>query len=287
QLSGVGGDDASCLNLNKVTTPAILGFRPEEFLASGFRIKDDIFNLNDESAVLERINRDDAIYCLADETVLMWSLMMAVGDTLHYSGPAGEKLDVIVAGTLPNTVFQGNVLIPADAVRRHWGVRGSKVLLVKSPAPDAGDILETALNEYGIRAVPCTERLRVFNSVTDTYLTIFLMLGAIGLVIGIVSFVIGVRKRLARKGTDISLQKALGYSDGAITESLARENSILPASAVALGFISAVVSVMSSFGAISPWTWLVCIITTALCIFIVLFSVRKMARDAVGKTFNS
>ena len=287
QLSGVGGDDASCLNLNKVTTPAILGFRPEEFLASGFRIKDDIFNLKDESAVLERISRDDAIYCLADETVLMWSLMMAVGDTLHYSGPAGEKLDVIVAGTLPNTVFQGNVLVPADAVRRHWGERGSKVLLVKSPAPDAGDILETALNEYGIRAVPCTERLRVFNSVTDTYLTIFLMLGAIGLVIGIVSFVIGVRKRLARKGTDISLQKALGYSDGAITESLARENSILPASAVALGFISAVVSVMSSFGAISPWTWLVCIITTALCIFIVLFSVRKMARDAVGKTFNS
>lgn len=281
QLTLVDGDDASCLNLNKITTPAILGFNPEDLLASGFRIKDNMFGLKDDGQVLERMGRGDAIYCLADETVLMWSLMMAVGDTLHYIGPSGENLDVVIAGTLPNTVFQGNVLIPGDIVRGHWNERGSRVLLVKSPNPDAGGILETALNEYGIRAVPCTERLRIFNSVTDTYLTIFLMLGAIGLVIGIVSFVIGVRKRLSRKKEDISLMRALGYPDSETAASLVRENTLLPTAAVLLGFLSAVVSVISSFGAISPWTWLICIITTGLCIFVVFRSVRKMTGQAL------
>lgn len=281
QLTEVGGDDASCLNLNKITTPSILGFRSQDFLESSFGIKDNIFGLEDDGAILSRMSSSHAIYCLADETVLMWSLMMAVGDTLHYSGPSGEKLDVIIAGTLPNTVFQGNVLIPADKVREHWNVSGSSVLLVKSAKSAAGSILETALNEYGIRAVPCTERLRIFNSVTDTYLTIFLMLGAMGLLIGIVSFVIGVRKRLSRKKEEISLLKSLGYPDSMTESSLAYENSILPTAAVALGFISAVVSVISSFGAISPWTWLVCITTTVLCVFIVIRSVRKMARQAV------
>lgn len=287
QLSMVDGDDASCLNLNKVTNPAILGFSPEDFLSSGFTVKDNVFSLKDDSSVIRRMSEGDAVYGLVDETVLMWGMMLSVGDTLHYSGPSGEPVDVIIAGTLPNTVFQGSILVPEDAVERHWDARGSRVLLVKSDNPDAAELLGTALNEYGIRAVPCTERMRMFNSVTDTYLTIFLMLGAIGLLVGIAAFVIGVRKRLSRARKDIALYKSLGFADGDISAMLAKENTILPVTAILLGFAAALISIIASFGAVSALTWAVCILTSALAIFLVIHFVRRMARETVKTTFEN
>lgn len=282
----VGGDDASCLNLNKVTTPSLLGFRERDFLESRFRIKENLFSLSSDAEVLDRMGSGDAIYGLVDETVLLWSMMKAVGDTLHYSGPSGGNIDVIIAGTLPNTALQGYVLIPEQILETHWPDRGSRLILVKSENPSAGTLLETALNEYGIRAVPATERLRTLGSVTDTYLTIFLMLGAIGLVLGVASFVLGVHKRLATKKTDIRLMRALGFGDKAIARSLARENTPIPVLAVILGLLSAVVSVAVSFGAIPLWTWAVCLITSLLSIFLILYSVQRMSVQAVNTTRN-
>lgn len=282
----VGGDDASCLNLNKVSTPGVIGFRESDFLRSSFKIKDNIFSLKDDEEILRKMTEEDVVYGLVDETVLMWGLMLSLGDTLRYTGPGGQEIDVIIAGTLPNTVFQGSVLVPESVVRERWDQRGSGLLLVKSDSPEAAATLETALNEYGIRAVPCTEKLRIFNSVTDTYLTIFLMLGAIGLLLGVASLVIGVRKRLAGKKKDIRLERSLGFEDETIARNLENENILPPVIAILLGFASAILSVVTSFGTISPATWAVCILTTALCCGFVAIAVRRMARDTVKETID-
>lgn len=284
QLTLVGGDDASCLNLNKITTPAILGFRENDFLDSKFRIKDNIFSADSDREVLQRMSDGEDIFCLVDETVLMWGLMLSVGDTLHYSGPSGEPLDVIIAGSLPNTVFQGYALIPENVLERHWSDRGSRILMVKSSNPEASTLLETALNEYGIRAIGTNERLKRLGTVTDTYLTIFMMLGAIGLLLGIVSFTLGVRKRLQTKRKDILLMRSLGFPDMEIILLLKKENTPAPTIAVLLGLGAAIVSVVVSFGAISPWTWVTCIATTVLCILLLNFSVGKMAEETVSNT---
>ncbi|MBP5486734.1 MAG: ABC transporter permease [Bacteroidales bacterium] len=284
QCPVVSGDDASCLNLGKVSTPGLIGFRESDFLNSTFKIKNNIFSLGDDRSVIRRMTEGDAVYGLVDETVLTWGLATSLGDTLKYSGPGGKEIDVIIAGTLPNTVFQGSVLVPENILRANWEKRGSNVLLVRSEIQDAATILETALNEYGIRAVPCTGRLRIFNSVTDTYLTIFLILGAIGLILGVASLTIGVRKRLAGKKKEILLERSLGFSDRTIYRNLESENLPLPVAAVLLGFLSAVLSVITSFGTISPATWLVCILTTAICLFVIFFQIRRMARDIVKET---
>ena len=284
QFTLVGGDDASCLNLNRITTPALLGFRDGDFLESKFTVKDNIFGADSREEVLRRMGEGDTVYGLVDETVLMWGLMLSVGDTLHYTGPSGDAVDVVIAGSLPNTALQGYVLIPEKKLERHWNERGSRLILVKSSNPSAGTLLETALNEYGIRAIPATERLRLLGSVTDTYLTIFMMLGAIGLLLGIVSFAVGVRKRLASKGRDITLLRSLGYTDGAVSSMVSRENVLPPLYALVLGLVSAVVSVAVSFGAISLSTWAVCLLSTAICAFLLIRSVKAMSEDAVKNT---
>lgn len=287
QLTLVGGDDASCLNLNKTTAPAILGFRDEDFLDSKFTIKDNIFKVSSDEEVLKRMDQSDTVFGLVDETVLMWGLMLSVGDTLHYSGPSGEAIDVVIAGSLPNTAFQGYVLVRESSLEKHWNDRGSRLILVKSSVPEAASVLETALNEYGIRVIPANERLKTLGRVTDTYLTIFLMLGAIGLLLGIVSFLVGVRKRLASRKNDILLMRSLGYTDSVISTLLSRENKIMPVLSVLLGFISAIASVMVSFGAISLWTWGICIFVTLFSILLTILSVDRMTVQTVANTKDS
>ena len=276
QCLQVSGDDASCLNLNKVSRPGILGFPEEAFLASDFSIRGNLFSLASDREVIDRMNRGDAVYGLVDETVLTWGLMLAVGDTLHY-----PETDVIIAGSLPNTVFQGAVLIPERSFRQHWTPDGSKVFLVRSDNPDAGKLLETALNEYGIRATPGVERLRLFNSVTDAYLTIFLMLGGIGLLVGIGSFIIVVRKRLSGRRKEIALLRSLGFRDGVIRQLLLRENLPVPLLSVFLGTTAAIVSVSLSFGAISPLTWITCLVICILLVVLAWWFIDRTARQAI------
>ena len=279
QCLQVSGDDASCLNLNRVSQPGIFGFPEETFLASGFSIRDNLFSLASDREVIHRMDRGDEVYGLVDETVLTWGLMLAVGDTLHY-----PEADVIIAGSLPNTVFQGSVLIPERSFRKHWTPDGSKVFLVRSDNPDAGKLLETALNEYGIRATPAVERLRLFNSVTDAYLTIFLMLGGIGLLVGIGSFIVVVRKRLSGRRKEIALLRALGFGDEHIRRLLRRENLPVPVLSVFLGTTAAIVSVSLSFGAISPLTWATCLVICVLLLVLAWWFIDRTARTAILET---
>lgn len=278
------GDDASCLNLNKITTPGVLGFPREAFLESGFRIRENIFSLATEAEVLERMCAGDALYGLVDETVLTWGLMGALGDTLRYPGAGGGTVELILAGTLPNTVFQGSVLVPEELFRRVWNAGGSRVFLVRSGNGDAGRLLETALNEYGIRAVPAGERLRLFNSVTDAYLTIFLMLGGIGLLLGIVSYVIAVRKRLAGRRKDMVLLRSFGYGDALIGSLLRRENLPVPLLALLLGLSAAVVSVLLSFGGITPATWLTVAVISAAAVAAACLFTSRAVRETLQET---
>ena len=111
-----------------------------------------------------------------------------------------------------------------------------------------------------------------------------MMLGAVGLLLGIVSFALGVRKRLQTKKKDILLLRSLGFTDSGISSLLKKENTPAPTVAVLLGLFAAVLSVVVSFGAISLWTWITCLATTVLCIVLLNLSVGKMAGETVSLT---
>ena len=77
-------------------------------------------------------------------------------------------------------------------------------------------LISQALSEYGVRVMTTNDRLRQFNTVTDTYLTIFMTLGGLGLLLGILSFIIVIRKNLAMRRDEIRLYRVLGFTDGQI-----------------------------------------------------------------------
>ena len=94
----------------------------------------------------------------------------------------------------------------------------------ESEREEVKKLISQALSEYGVRVMTTNDRLRQFNTVTDTYLTIFMTLGGLGLLLGILSFIIVIRKNLAMRRDEIRLYRVLGFTDGQIGRIFYKEN---------------------------------------------------------------
>ena len=210
-------DDASCLNLNKVTTPTVLGINMKALSNSDFQIEQTIYG-EDREVVFERVReRTNSVYpALVDATVLTWGIGMNLGDTLYYKNDQGLPIAIRLVGTLSNSVFQGNILVDQALFSEIWTeTTGSEVFLLKtgeSEREEVKKLISQALSEYGVRVMTTNDRLRQFNTVTDTYLTIFMTLGGLGLLLGILSFIIVIRKNLAMRRDEIRLYRVLGFT---------------------------------------------------------------------------
>jgi len=251
-------DDASCLNLNKVVTPNVLGIDMKELENSDFKITKTIF---DDSSIFEKMkNRENSVYpALVDETVLTWSLGKKLGDTLVYMGEKGKTVPILLAGTIQNSIFQGYILIDKALFSEIWSeISGSEIILVKAPDTAVHQtkmLISQALNNYGVRVMTTGERLKLFYSVTDTYLTIFLTLGGLGLLLGIFSFVIVVRKNLVARMQEIRLYRALGFDEKRLANILYKENIIIPLCAILAGALGSLAGVSMGFGDVSVQAW--------------------------------
>lgn len=275
-------DEASCTNLNKVTTPSVLGLSLDAVIAAGFGMGENIYGLEPE-ALSARLKQPVDPACpvypvLVDAGVLTWSLMKAPGDTLFYEGKNGRQIALLLAGTLSGSLFQGYVLMDQSLFREVWPeITGSDLFLVRTSDPvQVKNTLSRALYEYGIQLTPAPERLRHYHSVTDTYLTIFMTLGGIGLLLGLISFVVVVRKNLTRRRSEILLYRRLGFTDRRIAHILVRENLPVPLYALATGTISALVGVTASLPNVSLATWGLTLFFLLLFVGCIAIFVRRM-----------
>lgn len=254
-------DEASCLNLNKVTQPTVLGIDLDMMSSFG------LTPVTPSSQ--ERINPSALPQVYVDEEALIWSLMMSVGDTLIYNNDKGIATSVLIAGTYPTGIFHGNAIMSTADFRRLWQQEsGAGVLLVKTSQPElATEILSTAMSEYGLNIQTTTERLQMFFEVTDTYLRIFLTLGALGLLLGIFSMLVIVRKNLAADRAYICQLIALGFSFETLRSMLHLQNAIVPMYAVITGATGSLISIGANMTGAGMHTICIAIVSiVALCL---------------------
>ena len=299
QLLKYSADDASCLNLNRVSTPNVLGIDMNDLKNSDFRITRTIFDvprnkrrhcgLDPQSprygvpayaGMTEKMQtaHNGVIPALVDETVLRWTLGRRLGDTLTYIDERGDTVLIQLAGTLDNSIFQGYILIDKNLFSKIWSeISGSEIMLVSVPENEIEStkiLLSQALHMFGIRVTTTNERMRLFYSVTDTYLTIFLTLGGLGLLLGIFSFIIVVRKNLLARTKEITLYRSLGFNEKRLQNLLYKENIIIPLSAIFTGSLLSLFGVFFGFGNVSTSTWLLAIFFLVMFVCCVLIFVR-------------
>ncbi|NQV02391.1 MAG: ABC transporter permease, partial [Bacteroidia bacterium] len=257
QLHYLDGNDASCLNLNQVPQPMMLGIPQQDFDTLGaFRLVNALPEVDPEHPWLT-LNRElspGVIPAFADQTVITWGLRKKVGDTLLYLDEAGRELRVKLMGGLDNSIFQGHILVSDSLLKQRFpSISGTLIMLVDGPFVGRKEIanrLEELFVDYGMMTVPASERLAEFNSVENTYLSVFMLLGALGVLIGTVGFGIILWRNNLERSRELALFAALGFRKNVIRYMLMIEYLLILFAGMILGIIGAVAGILPSL--ISP-----------------------------------
>ncbi|MBI9034777.1 MAG: FtsX-like permease family protein [Bacteroidales bacterium] len=276
QLLSREGDDASCLNLNQVSQARILGINPDELnrlnAFSFAKLIESVIPSNPWLALNTDLG-SDVIPAFADQTVIQWGLIKKIGDTLYYHDEYGKEIKLLLMGGLNASILQGHVLIADKYFTRHFpSVGGSKTMLIDTDQKNekaVKELLETYLVDYGFEAQSTSERLAEFYSITNTYLTVFMVLGGLGLIIGTIGLGIVILRNMLDRKHEFALLQSLGYNRKTIFRLVLSENIFLLIGGILIGISGAVTGMLPSILSPSfdvPWGF------TTILLFIIVCS---------------
>jgi len=251
QLRKADGDDASCLNLNKIVNPQVLGVDPKKLDGRfSFVTRTGYLDETHPWLSLEQELPDGLIPAIADETVIKWGLGLTVGDTLFYTNSNGGQMRLLLIGGLAPSIFQGNVLIASDRfLEQYPESSGTEVFLVDGTLSDTTMIsseLNRGMRDLGWDMTLTADRLAEFNSVSNAYLSIFMVLGALGLLVGTFGLVVVLWRSIMERSREIALLRAVGYRRREIRRLVIREYMILLLMGIGTGFVTAIVATLPS-----------------------------------------
>jgi len=257
-LKGVGfvrlrvheGDDASCLNLNRAQQPRLLGVAPRELASrNAFTFVKTARRASEPWLLLDDDLGEGVVPAIGDDATTTWGLAKSVGDTLDYADSRGRPFKVRIVGVIANSILQGSLLISEDQfVRRFPSDEGYRAFLVDCPAGGrrrrvAGE-LSRALQDAGLELAPAVRRLAEFQTIENTYLSIFQALGGLAMLLGSVGLGIVVMRNVMERRNELALLRAVGFSRRALQWLVLSEHWGLLALGLIGGTVSAIVAVM-------------------------------------------
>jgi ABC-type antimicrobial peptide transport system permease subunit len=254
QMPFYPGDDASCLNLNQIESPGILGIPVSKFITrDAFSFATTMEKFKDEKPwnVLNRNFEKNTYPAIADQTVIKWGLQKKVGDTLNYIDDNGGLIKLVLIAGLNNSIFQGKLLVSDKVIKTHFpSVSGSGILLVEigdtSYNKTFSDVFRDRLASYGLYIQNTAERLQMFNTVENTYLSIFIVLGGLGLIIGTIGFGIFIARSAIERKFELAVYKAVGFTQTKIQGILFIEYGLLYFFGLIAGLISSAIATYPS-----------------------------------------
>lgn len=284
------GDDASCLNLNHVKAPPVLGLDPHNFIERGS------FSFAEVSAIAE--NRDpwemltiepgkNTVYGIADQTVLQWGLMLNPGDTIVLRSESGEPLNIILCAGLRSSVFQGNLIIGESIFRKYFpSVSGSSVFLVDcdtSLVTSVKELMTERFSQYGMSTENAGDKLASFFVVTNTYLEVFSVLGIMGLILGVAGLGFMLLRNFEKRKREFAFLAAIGFTTGKIKKLVIKDQFIVLLSGLITGLTSSVIATIPSLRSSGAVSWLPIITMSILVLItgtiILMVSVKRITRE--------
>jgi putative ABC transport system permease protein len=245
------GDDASCLNLNRVSAPQLIGLDPsslEKREAFTFSSRAEGMDKDKFWSLLDQNLSEEVLPGIADETVIIWGLGKSVGDTITYFDENGNRFYVKLIACLANSIFQGNIIISEKhLIQKFPSSGGYRMLLIDAPKSETDSLsmhLSWALQDLGIEIIPAAKRLQVFNQVENTYLSIFLILGGFGLILGTIGIGIVVTRNVLERRGELGLLKAIGFDSKKIQKILQTEHIFLLITGSLGGLVASLLAVL-------------------------------------------
>lgn len=228
------GDDASCLNITRAQTPRLIGVKPE-LLSSrkAFTFSRTISKPNNLSGwdLLMLPQPTQRVSAIGDEATVVWGLGKSIGDTLTYFDDSGREFEIVIVALVSRSILQGSLFISEDAFIRHFpNESGYRAFLFDCPLQQRDTILQAlslAFQDVGMQVTATEERLARFDRVENTYLSIFLSLGGLGVVLGMSGLGVVVMRNVMDRRNEMALLQAVGFRNGTIRAMLLGEHVIL------------------------------------------------------------
>ena len=246
------GDEASCLNLNRAQTPRLLG-APEKELADrgAFTfMQTQGTTTGNPWNLLKLQDSDGAIPVIGDTNAVTWSLGKKLGDTLDYADDRGVLHKLRIVGILAGSILQGGLILSESHFTRLFpGDSGYRVFLIDAPPERAkaiGAELTRKLSDVGMAVTPATDRLSAFQTVENAYLSIFAILGGLGLLLGSLGLGIVVLRNVYERSGELALLRAVGFRSSDLQTLVFREHALLLSMGLIVGTIAALIAVLPS-----------------------------------------
>ncbi|MEQ1898836.1 MAG: FtsX-like permease family protein [Vicinamibacterales bacterium] len=251
------GDDASCANLYRPTSPRLLGATTAFVAANRFSFSTSLASTDAERAnPWQLLNRpvDDprVVPVIGDATSLAYAFHVAVGDDIVIDGPDGQPLKLRVMAALRDSVLQSE-LVMSDAQFTRWFPRheGFRVFLIGerpgAGTPHTADAiatqLEGQLSDFGFDAQSAEDRLASYHRVENTYLSTFQALGGLGLVLGTFGLGTVLLRNVLERRREMALLRATGYQRSHLVRAVVAESACLLGAGLAIGLVCALVAI--------------------------------------------
>ena len=228
------GDDVDCFNLNASNRPRLLGVNVDQ-LQGRFKTDADWAELKGGAKAF------------VDETTMMWVLKKKVGDELKYEDEWGNEFSIVIAGVIKDSIFQGSLVVDEEMlVEKFPSMGGYELFLVTEE--EARKDLQIATADLGGKVTATKDRLAAFHEVENTYIAIFNVLGALGMILGSVGVGVVTARNLVERREEFRTLKVLGISKAMRQEVMKKEVSSMVMWGLGIGLVSALIAVIPVLG---------------------------------------
>jgi ABC-type antimicrobial peptide transport system permease subunit len=137
------------------------------------------------------------------------------------------------------------------------------VFLIDAPADTTDAVaqeLSSGLKDYGLMLTATKDRLAAFDEVENTYLSIFAVLGSLGLSLGSVGLGLVVLRNMLERRGELAMLRAVGFDKRRLKRMVFYEHWGLMLTGLVCGVVAAIVAVqpaLHSRGGQAPFAGLV------------------------------
>jgi hypothetical protein len=240
------GDDISCLNLARPAQPRVLAVSPQMRARGGFGLVGVPRVIGWHRLVAPAPEPLATLPVFGDAASVRWTLHSGLKEV--YDLPVGGRSVLVrFAGVLPASIFAGEILMAEENFRRLFpGADAPRYFLIATPAgreEAVAHALRKHLGGMGLEVRSTREILAAYLSVQNTYLSVFLALGGLGLLLGTVGLVAVLLRAAFERRAEFALMLATGFQPAAILRLMVLEHIGLLLAGLAVGALTALVAV--------------------------------------------
>lgn len=269
------GDDLSCVNAARAQTPPLLAPLSTEAFIKQIAVSERFRKVRlapMQMAPLKTPSQDE-IVAYTDSTTLHWRLHIKSGEIWRTRDIYGRSVSLRVFAGFTRSLFAGYLLTsPFDFHRIYPHIRAPSFFLIETRPEKEKQVIEAwqrAFGDYGPNVRRSKELLAEYAAGENVYISMFLALGALGLLLGTVGLAVVTARNIIERQSELALMEAIGFPHSRLIALLALEQGGLLALGLFWGTIAALVAMLPALRspeAAVQWSGIALALTTILIV---------------------